>query len=58
MDAQSGALVVHRGLRALTDRGSVFRTDLHCFHASFGFGLGLEHAVVDYRRRCGRRRGC
>lgn len=37
-----------------TDLRSVFRTDLHCFHARFGFGPGLEHAVVDYRRRCGR----
>jgi hypothetical protein len=33
---------------------SVFRTDLHCLHASLGFGPGLEHAVVD-DRRCGRR---
>jgi hypothetical protein len=51
MDAQSGALIVHRALRTRTDRGSVFRTNLHRFHASFGFGPGFEHAVVDYRRR-------
>jgi len=54
MDAQSGALIVHRALRTRTDRGSVFRTNLHRFHASFGFGPGFEHAVVDYRRRGGR----
>ena len=27
---------------------SVFRTDLHCLHASLGFGPGLEDAVIDY----------
>jgi hypothetical protein len=33
---------------------SVFRANLHRLHAGLGFGPGLEHAVVDYRR-CGGR---
>jgi len=27
---------------------SIFRTDLHCLHASPGFGPCLEDAVIDY----------
>ena len=35
----------------------VLRADLHGLHAGFGFGLGLEGAVVDDCGRGGRRLG-
>ena len=51
---KAGTLVVRRGLRGLRDRRSVFRANLHRLHAGFGFGPGLEHAVVN-DGRCGGR---
>ena len=47
-------LVAHRRSACL-DRWSVFRANLHGFHASLGFRSGLKCAVVDNgRRRRGR----
>jgi hypothetical protein len=52
--ASGGTLVVHRGLRVFEIDRSVFRANLHCLHAGFGFGLGLEHTVINDGRRGGR----
>ena len=51
MDAQRGPWWAIEDCELFTDRRSVFRTDLHRLHASFRFGPGLEHAVINYRRR-------